>query len=716
MSTWELEYFTNTAGTGTGDKRTLAAWGFAALDLEGRNWARGDLVLTVRTGTAFSDNPTFTHGNKIIVWRDGARVWHGWHIAPQRNLTAPAEARTYRFGDCWYLLEQYHPRHLIVQKDHVYTTLTEDLVGGGVYTYEKIAGCTWETPLGDIVWSNWDDQSLITAQGQVRRALYSAIWAGAPIAIGTIAIDMKAPRQDTNGNTCASAVQAAGRFAVNSVGWWDPSGATPVFNCADRSGAEAHNHPLADAVETVAIAPLHDQQAFAVRLRYWAGPGSDYHVDDTAGDDARPEGFGTLIVDIQVSDEVGGYKSKRYDIAAKMFAALGPLSWGGQIDLHEVGSALPWYRPGHALNLTGGRAELATMAAIVQQVTHHVGAETTDTCSITLGAPDHLGVQDWFELASIGGLAGGSGGNGGQEPAGDPEAGTIPELNPTSPATSVPSGSIDRQQRGGTGAMCGWVSYTEPARVFGSRALSGSITRTAYAGLVCGGAATYTSTSTWSGTATKGLILGACSVTATGQVSDVVNGGTPSVTAVDTVSNGNLYADERSETLTATTRRVTSLGLCKEDPGNAASSHPVGYAQETLSSEITDESEIARILAANDWTTGTGPARRNIRTTTPTILYAEMRFRPTIPSGQTVPGFEGGKAWFPYSLTANLERAPIDEAGNVTGAWVPMAPVVAQTTADLDGYIAFPDWTEIIPDPGYATRISPTLDITLAAK
>ena len=67
-------YFDNPAGTGTGDRRTLAEWGFT-LDLEEVNWARGELVLTLASGTAFLSDPLFGFEDKLVVWRDGVRRW-----------------------------------------------------------------------------------------------------------------------------------------------------------------------------------------------------------------------------------------------------------------------------------------------------------------------------------------------------------------------------------------------------------------------------------------------------------------------------------------------------------------------------------------------------------------------------------------------------------------------------------------------------------------
>jgi hypothetical protein len=715
MSTWELEHFTNAAGTGTGDRRTIAAWGFI-LDLETRNWARGDLELTVRSGTAFSDNPTFGVGHKIVIWRNGSRVWHGWHVQPQRQLTAPAEARTYRFADAWYQLELYQLKRYIGQKNYVYTDTTIDL-SGGPFTYPKVSGVTWETPSGDIVWTDWDDQSLLTVQGQIRRALYSAIWAGAPIAIGTIAVSMRAKEQDPNNQTCSSWVQSAARYAVNSVGWWDNSGATPVFNCCERAGATVYSHAFASAVETVTIAPLYDQQAFAVRLRYWY---ESYHASDNAGDDARPEGSGTLIIDIPVSEEVNAYQSKHLGIAAKMFAALSPLSWAGQIALHECATSLPWYRPGHALNLTGGRTELATMAAIVQQVSHHVGAEAQDTCSITLGAPTHLGVQDWFELANIGSLAGGAGGGGGgQEPDGPITPGTVAEIN-GGDATNFSRGggalAIEVMAVSGTlyGAAENPGHVSTPPRYYrtatGSGAISvnsngtmSSCSASGAAHIDDAGACTSYITNTWYG-----------NVSSVGRAWDDAGGGAGISYPVFIESATTCYqAPRRSQDTGRPDYAAGGFGSFQASDDDHVATYTsqgggvtwtgTGQINEALSDEDSELALIDRLVSAASWATGDmiSTALYPVRTAR-SVTYSKLRWRyQRMVEGVPELSIAGLKPLWWYRLTVTIERRHLPST-----VWEVVETRERLLSPGFDGVATTPDWDEIVAPAGYEYRIA----------
>jgi hypothetical protein len=82
-------------------------------------------------------------------------------------------------------------------------------------------------------------------------------------------------------------------------------------------------------------------------------------------------------------------------IAAAIYAALSPLTYEG--DLTVIGEApASGYRPGQLFNITGGRTEWATMAAVIQSVTRNAA---DGSCAITFGPAKHLGVDDLARLS-----------------------------------------------------------------------------------------------------------------------------------------------------------------------------------------------------------------------------------------------------------------------------------------------------------------------------
>lgn len=81
-------------------------------------------------------------------------------------------------------------------------------------------------------------------------------------------------------------------------------------------------------------------------------------------------------------------------LAEALYNALNPLQWEGEVALlQEEATDLP--RPGQTLNLTGGAAAWATMAAVVQARTTELGAGRT---SITLGPPAPLSAAGLVEI------------------------------------------------------------------------------------------------------------------------------------------------------------------------------------------------------------------------------------------------------------------------------------------------------------------------------
>lgn len=101
MSTWQIEH-TPAAGGGSATY-TLAALNASSLSIQFTNWADDSAALTVRGGTAAFDAPAFAYRDKVVIWRDGARFFHGWCTG--LGLAAqPDESRTYTFsGPSWWL-------------------------------------------------------------------------------------------------------------------------------------------------------------------------------------------------------------------------------------------------------------------------------------------------------------------------------------------------------------------------------------------------------------------------------------------------------------------------------------------------------------------------------------------------------------------------------------------------------------------------------------
>lgn len=237
-SDWQIEYRGTLADTAPlGDRRTLAAWGLSGIsELSLLNLARGNLVLTVDGSTSFLTDLPWAYRDKIILWRDGARYWHGWLTAVPRAANDQADQITMVFADPWWWFETTTMSDPVIT-NAVTGSVTLDSPNGSV-TLTAVVSVDWVEPSGTVTFA-WRDQSAWTVQGQIRRAIYAAIRGGAPLALGTIGIDAPASGQETRGTTALSYIQAACQFEPLSVGWWDYAGATPTLNVQPRSALSA---------------------------------------------------------------------------------------------------------------------------------------------------------------------------------------------------------------------------------------------------------------------------------------------------------------------------------------------------------------------------------------------------------------------------------------------------------------------------------------------
>lgn len=737
MSTWEIEAFANSAGTGTSDRRTIEAWGFAALDLEMRNWARGDLLLTLASNTAFTDAPIFAREIKIVIWRDGVRVWHGWHVGTPRNIAVESESRTYRFADAWYWLEQHPVASDVVLLNPIHTDVDVLRSDGVTVTISRVTGFTWQTPDGVTVTGNWDEQGLATVAGQVRRAVLSAAYAGAPIGLGTTVVSMPSPEQDFKNAKCAEWAQVASRLAPYSVGWWDYSLSVPVFHCRDRAHLTPINHALLSQLEAAGIEPIYEQQAFAVRIRYRWGTGQLDYYDDWAGDNARPDGPGTLRVDVSSTSQDLAEDAKDQGVAAKLFAALGPLAWAGSLNLHERDAALPWYTPGSTLNLTGGRSEWESMGAVVQGVSHHVVAATTDACSITLGAPTHLGVQDWLEVSTIGTLAA-------ETVATTP---TISDTNPpgTDPGTpgdpatyeqqkplpdGPPSVALEYQAQGGLCTMIGLAEMgtpSHPSRYFKTRTFSGVLDGVIRAtdpaqptiynnSCAVSGSETWTAAETCSGlfqgvNRSYGIAPGSgepfdSTTTKTRTTPGGVRVAVYSMLEYETL---DAWGFTTPETILSPSQRSYQAYMVDYGSGIYTRTAGPGIAYETYTNEDTEDAAYTRDHGSDGWPVypvGHAHAGEEMWGSAVNAIYTardsgrtftkqKIRYRGTV-------GNLG--AWNWWKIVVQLEKQALaDTTAEPYGDWTPAGTREHVALADIDGNATIPV-TEVDAPRGYQLR------------
>jgi len=698
-STWEIEYRGQLAdGASGGDKRSLSAWGLASFDLYVLNLDRGNLSLVVSGETPFTADLPWAYKDKIVLWRNGSRYWHGWLTREPRAAQPEADSISLVFGDPYWWLDQTAMTDPKIKNVVVGNVSWEDINIGATISGIRNVSLTWAEPSGDIVWANWRDQARYTVQGQIRRAYYAAARTGAPITLGTIGIDAAAPAQESAGNTALDYLRGAVAYEPLAVGWWDYSAATPVLHVQPRSALSTISYDLAGAPLGVQCEPLRELQANAVtiRWRYTDEDGDDATYSEHAGPAELTGGPNVLVLDASVSDYEQRVEAVSYGIAAHLLAALGPLAYAGSLSLVDDISALATARPGLAINLLGGRTEWATMAGVIQQVALSVVAEA-ESLTVTWGAPRHLGIGEWLDISRDAGAGLVGAVDPDRLPDGptstDPQPGTYDDLNQTPPAQPV--GTIAIQSRGGGWEKCGYPSYngTQPTR----RWLRADTVRTR--SYMCSGddvpqTDTATGYRIWTPSGVScGTDAGEGTVRGWEETTMFCSPTVPLVRGVTT------------STAQAVPGTYISIGWC------CGSTYPFqlisGSEVNTLSQEDGEEAAYARRLAVSDWADSPTEAIRTIPETVATGIRRSLRYGTYNAAGEYTP-LTGMAPWATYRLHAVLERRPVDESGAATGtgAWSPAgdsysAPWIASSTGTGGA-----TWVEIEPTPGYATRIA----------
>lgn len=133
-----------------------------------------------------------------------------------------------------------------------------------------------------------------------------------------------------------------------------------------------------------------------------------YTVENAAGTanaEVRDEEFAVNITTTNLTTgtytsigEIIVGESPPTGLAAFLYAGLSVLEWEGAITLtgESVAGSIGI---GNAINITGGRAEWASMNAVVQEIEEDVDSGTV---RISVGPPQHLGPRDLVELLRVG--------------------------------------------------------------------------------------------------------------------------------------------------------------------------------------------------------------------------------------------------------------------------------------------------------------------------
>ncbi len=368
---WTLEY--------GGQRRPLKNWGIRRPQLSFRNLDADELTFTTASANVLGA-PVFAEGGDVVLWRDDVRWFSGrvWRGAAQGNGRTQGDAYTIK-GPWWRLQRTVYQQKWCV---------------GGVQQL------TPRVILGQDEWGR-----AITMGAQIFKVVQYAIGKGIPIAGGLMPVFQKAWLEECRDLTLAGAILRVLRLAPDALGAFDYSVATPVLNVLQRADAAAVTLDATAGdriVDISGLAPRSDLKPAGVTFIY-----IDTEVDEeserikttlTRDNAGVTNGEGAIVCVIDLAEKgEDAHEAPPAGLAAAYWNALQTTQWDGTIRILEE-ECTGDLRPGKVVNISNGRAEWATMRAVIQGVTEDLYSGLT---TAELGAPEHLAPQDFVQQQQL---------------------------------------------------------------------------------------------------------------------------------------------------------------------------------------------------------------------------------------------------------------------------------------------------------------------------
>lgn len=370
--------------TGPSGTRSLNAWGISPAIITRRSYAADTLEFSIALEDALGA-PTFAYGDELLLRRDGVPVFLGKIVREQARGGRDGEAHGYVAANAWHDLER-----LIYQQPHC--------VANGTFS-----GYT-ETTMPHVVLGQTDlGGSYVTTTAQMQDVLSYAITKGVAIGDGGLVGGVPFAREEAQSLTCAEVLRRLGAMTPDSVMWVDYATGVQLLKFGRRADltAVAYDLTAGSGILDVRCEKRADLVPTGVRFIFTTsevnsgdnGDGRTY-TRATIQEAGNPDLPGGLIAKIE-QQGIGTSAEAPIpgNLAAEYYPSLLTPHYEGQ--LVTKGADIRgdiW--PGHVLNLTNGRADWATMRAVVQVVQENL---TTGETTVEFGPPEQLPAQDFVD-------------------------------------------------------------------------------------------------------------------------------------------------------------------------------------------------------------------------------------------------------------------------------------------------------------------------------
>lgn len=369
--TWSLQ-------VNAGALQTLYSLGIDRLTVSRRSLAVGEMIFTVQTGNIFQE-PFCVYGDMITLWRNAVRWWMGTVTQLPAVGTAGNEAQRYVVSDAWWKLQR-----IIYQQPYVLKT-------GDFSAYT--GSMTSHVTLGQDEWGN----KLTTDQQIFKICTYAAL--GVAASLPTLSNTFI---QDGRDMTCADAIRRMMSLNPDAVTWFTFDTGAPVLNIQPNANLTLATLDASPGllIETIGdLTPRYDLQVSGVVITFMGSvqdPATKlWWAKETRQTAGSISGDGVICATIELNNQgLTTAETPPAGLAVAYYNSRRIIPWQGSLTLHEQ-ECTGTLAVGQRLNLTNGRAGWATMFTTVQTVTEDIFNGRTE---VTLGAPDHLGLQDFIGM------------------------------------------------------------------------------------------------------------------------------------------------------------------------------------------------------------------------------------------------------------------------------------------------------------------------------
>jgi hypothetical protein len=356
----------------------LREWGIRNPVLTCLNRGVDSLAFHVPAADVFVAAP-FAVGAAATLWRGDVRWFSGEFEDPAAAGSGEGEGHAFNIVGPWRALEEITYEQPYAIKDETFTGL--------------VGSMSTRVVFGQNAWG-----VKVTIDEQVRSiGRYALTQGGGFFTIAELDALHEPPLSEARDISCAAAIQRMLDLVPDSAVWFDYSTATPGMYLKRRSALAAVSLDASSGLVIRGLSSLRKRtelQARGVVFIFQTTEENEADAREYTRESRQTAGATSGRRIVRATLQLARDEAEPAGLAAAYYAAVGEAHYSGQITLKER-ECSGLVRVGNTLNLTNGKAEWATMNAVVQQVVENLDTGETE---ITVGPCEVLGPADFADL------------------------------------------------------------------------------------------------------------------------------------------------------------------------------------------------------------------------------------------------------------------------------------------------------------------------------